>query len=567
MLKLEPLYKDDVGNRLPVLLDITPDGTHVYEPAVDPGKALGERLRRVFAERGLDFFERNDGHINALSATTDDASEPADDEAQTEVAAGPMTPEDLYKMRMEVLPQLFTSLGEMTHAKELLSLLLSSASAVVPTIASTSTLSATMDEALRKAADVFKSAAESMERGRIRGERGNWGLVPAPLPFGSATGKGADKTSKDFLISYGLEESSPSFRRRAVGHMPTYENPSETLVFPHGQNMRLCISVSTISGAGKQITSQNTMKTGEPLSLDGALRAAQQEIVEQEIFSFLVKEAGNLPTASARVSERLIVIDAAQAVELKFELIDMDSIPAQTSTISNAKCDFIYHTLHALLLRMHGYVKQQRLGTAGIFRTPGVTETFQPPLLLRPVIDLLQYEVFCERIKSELHSIAGALTAAGIPSHLRFESIGGTGQGLISKGRIVHTVRLTFRSPSSLTAHLSQATLTVSSIPQLRQLLGDEVERCLLQRICEVGSELCEQVGGIWFIDLSRCVGRWEGCVLYVPCPTHFSIHCSAFRLGRGGLKQGNTQTYSIALNVPLLAWAEVAIKKALMEP
>ena len=55
-----------------------------------------------------------------------------------------------------------------------------------------------------------------MERGRIKGEkywvdalkvrRANWGLNPAPLPFGSATGKGADKTSKDFIISYGLEE-------------------------------------------------------------------------------------------------------------------------------------------------------------------------------------------------------------------------------------------------------------------------------------------------------------------------------------------------------------------------
>jgi mediator of RNA polymerase II transcription subunit 17 len=128
----------------------------------------------------------------------------------------------------------------MSHAKELLTLLLSS---TLPQPSSapaspSSTLSATIvtkpppiipvqafnaqlaigdkDEALRKAADVFKSAATSMERGRIRGEkywvdalkirRGNWGLIPAPLPYGSATGKGADKTSKDFLISFGLEE-------------------------------------------------------------------------------------------------------------------------------------------------------------------------------------------------------------------------------------------------------------------------------------------------------------------------------------------------------------------------
>ena len=72
------------------------------------------------------------------------------------------------------------------------------------------------DTSLRKASSLFKSAAAKIENSRVRGEkywvdalnlrRSNWGLVPAPLPFGSATGKGADKTAKDFLISFGLEE-------------------------------------------------------------------------------------------------------------------------------------------------------------------------------------------------------------------------------------------------------------------------------------------------------------------------------------------------------------------------
>jgi mediator of RNA polymerase II transcription subunit 17 len=72
------------------------------------------------------------------------------------------------------------------------------------------------DEALRKAASLFKTAANNLERSRLRGQRywvdalkirrANWGLVPAPLPFGAPTGKGADKTSKDFFVSFGLEE-------------------------------------------------------------------------------------------------------------------------------------------------------------------------------------------------------------------------------------------------------------------------------------------------------------------------------------------------------------------------
>jgi mediator of RNA polymerase II transcription subunit 17 len=100
------------------------------------------------------------------------------------------------------------------------------------------------DEALRKAADVFKTAASGMERTRVKDEkywvdalkvrRCNWGLVPAPLPFGAPTGKGADKTSKDFLISYGLEECLSSFLFHFVETSPLIPEPSSCLIPPTG---------------------------------------------------------------------------------------------------------------------------------------------------------------------------------------------------------------------------------------------------------------------------------------------------------------------------------------------
>jgi len=104
-----------------------------------------------------------------------------------------------------------------------------------------------------------------------------------------------------------------------------------------------------------------------------------------------------------------------------------------------------------------------------------------------------------------------------------------------------YTLRLTFLSPSSLTAHLPQATLVISSIPQLCQLLSDEIERCLLSKICELGSNLGNQANRTWFVDLvtSRSVGRWEGYVMYVFQPyllrllTDIPPETSAFSLGR----------------------------------
>ena len=81
-----------------------------------------------------------------------------------------------------------------------------------------------------------------------------------------------------------------------------------------------------------------------------------------------------------------------------------------------------------------------------------------------------------------------------------------------------HTVRFTFTSPSTLIALLPQATIPITTIPQLVQLLGDEIERGLLEEICEIGIEVCQSLSGTWFVDemMCRAVGRWEGCVLYV---------------------------------------------------
>lgn len=151
------------------------------------------------------------------------------------------------------------ALGEMSHARDLLTLLLSASAptssgnastnssllnkpsavpeaslspALTPGLLTASTITALppilsvqafdaqlvtggKDDALRKASDVLRVAAEGVERSTSRSEhywadalrirRANWGLVTAPLPLGAATGKGADKTSRDFLISYGLE--------------------------------------------------------------------------------------------------------------------------------------------------------------------------------------------------------------------------------------------------------------------------------------------------------------------------------------------------------------------------
>jgi len=33
----------------------------------------------------------------------------------------------------------------------------------------------------------------------------------------------------------------------------------------------------------------------------------------------------------------------------------------------------------------------------------------------------------------------------------------------------------------------------------------DEIERCLLQKICNLGRDMTHSVAGIWFVDLNLC--------------------------------------------------------------
>lgn len=111
------------------------------------------------------------------------------------------------------------------------------------------------------------------------------------------------------------------FRRRAIGRVPTFDENVGRLEYPLRQHTRLQVSIITnIPGEGKRRRTNRPRIFNEEI-LEESLRAAQAEVVQQEIFSLLIGEASNLPTALARVSERLIVIDAAHATELRLELV------------------------------------------------------------------------------------------------------------------------------------------------------------------------------------------------------------------------------------------------------
>lgn len=120
-----------------------------------------------------------------------------------------------------------------------------------------------------------------------------------------------------------ITAAPPDFRLRAIARMPIVGNSAKDISLPFHQNTRLRISITTIEDSWTtSCFFASPRPDGRASDPEIVLKTAQTEIIDQEIFSLLVKEAGNLPTASARVSERLIAIDAAQGLDLIFELVE-----------------------------------------------------------------------------------------------------------------------------------------------------------------------------------------------------------------------------------------------------
>jgi mediator of RNA polymerase II transcription subunit 17 len=79
-----------------------------------PATRLGENLRRIFQERGTDFFKKNKNPVQREFAESEDkqlhleASNTAENEQSVETKNLPevMTVEELFAMRSEILPQL-----------------------------------------------------------------------------------------------------------------------------------------------------------------------------------------------------------------------------------------------------------------------------------------------------------------------------------------------------------------------------------------------------------------------------------------------------------------------------
>ena len=118
--------------------------------------------------------------------------------------------------------------------------------------------------------------------------------------------------------------------------------------------------------------------------------------------------------------------------------MEQDMLAAQVANsdpVSQAKCDLIYDFLRLLLLREHSHRRLNRIGvsdTSPKLRADVAFPPVHPTLaLLQPVIDLLQYEYFCVRVKAEMSKTVQVLRRAGVPVKFHFDAVGEDGAGVL----------------------------------------------------------------------------------------------------------------------------------------
>lgn len=124
----------------------------------------------------------------------------------------------------------------------------------------------------------------------------------------------------------------PGFRRQAIACIPYLRSGPGILEFPTRRRNRLQVSLHYTDRDGQKHVAKSHWKQFEEDSVETSLKAAQAEVVQQEIFTALVKEASNFPTASVRVSERLIAVEATENVDLRLELASLKNITSVVDT-------------------------------------------------------------------------------------------------------------------------------------------------------------------------------------------------------------------------------------------
>ncbi|KAF8341421.1 subunit 17 of mediator complex-domain-containing protein [Cantharellus anzutake] len=436
----------------------------------------------------------------------------------------------------------------------------------------------TKDRSLKDASDIISRAADHIDSFVGRAEihwgqalslrSANWPLVPKLPQASQSRGRAELGNARDFLISYGLEHCT----RQATALLKEDAEDLEdgnSLNFTLRQHRRLKISIASQDDNQSYSNMIDLVQDHESASLENRVSVAQREIVEQEIFAELIREAGTFPSAAATVSETRITMMAAKDIEANFELIRVDDpdindpkIEDDSNSPNALICSLLSDVLVLLLIRYHRYQQSRshpRSQLANKVDAPfSPSRVLRPPSVLAPIVSLLQYYSFCVSLKRLFEALQVGLTEVGVPCNVVFTAVGNDPTELISSllsypemnhtpsdnssswigvevtGEALvwiddkHSLRFTFSSPTSLTAHLPHSDFSITDLAVMRDLLRTEVG---VRIITSLKDDAERRLGGRWAIESleSECIAEWGSKRVRVRFDDNFKLKCRVY--------------------------------------
>ncbi|MBW0499923.1 hypothetical protein O181_039638 [Austropuccinia psidii MF-1] len=539
-----------------VLWDFNDDGTQVWKEREDDAAELSKNLRRVWEERG-DFSQLTIENIEKQAKQKIDGLESrSDTEAEgsalqpspTINPANSLTVDELWEMRMKMAHQLGIIGGELSTGLDLLNILLGPLApeavdtdnlplppgGIAPILHSSDYLPPQphpitlidsgvclmrKQQATQNAANVLKRAATELSEEAKRSQQqwdtllnlreAGWNMRPKGVKPGtdvSLMSKGAERAAREIGIAFATTEAAEALRASSFASLECLNAEKGqtsmrfSLKFPPRPRRRLVISLELSDTQIEYFSPwcQSPMYENGP-SFDADLELAQAEVLEEEIFGEISKEARLLTAYPTTTSDSAVVVKGfGPKAEIRFDMLERagGSKPSRGSS-PNAK--LVSSIIRLLMVAVYRFRRRSAIGV-----TTTTMHYSQPPILV-PTLDLIVFYMCTSNLRKLLFRARSDLKSTKLPIDVEFNPISESVSEIITflgaadeahspamgiggmatlriNGR--RSVTLTISCPAVISLWLKDKPLTIAP-ERLYEVLIDEIDQCIIRLLFE----------------------------------------------------------------------------------
>ncbi|KYK57943.1 RNA polymerase II mediator complex component SRB4 [Drechmeria coniospora] len=314
-----------------------------------------------------------------------------------------------------------------------------------------------------KARNAAREATAFLDR-EVAAESKYWEDVLAVKQAGWSVCK-VPKERNTLGVRFGFSEAAPEFKSNSLAPMRRGDDGAVELDLDRLGGVSEGLVV-TYEKNGKVVGRSVPRRRRDDTSLEHRILEARNTIFTQELWHELTRESRALMAYDVRFEGRRLLFDVDKSTRITFELLSLDSCPADDSTLPESDtAEAISSSLHILLSYAHRYNELMRTRPLPphVSRSRGQ----QTYTLLRPIIARAMYMLNVRACTRHAANLVKAIRKTGLPASFALHTTqactadagpGGPNQPSATQTLIRHmlqplefTIRLTILADTSLT--------------------------------------------------------------------------------------------------------------------